>query len=307
MTVSLAQMANPGVFTKVVAQLYYDSPWIAEHSLLRQRGAPFKSITGVDESLWLLIREASKGEKLGLLNAYPDLSGKAALAGVMSAESTEEQRSAGLGQLTMDEMSRFTEMNEAYRAKFGFPFILAVRNANKRTILGAFEQRLKNSEASELAAALDQVRKIAWMRLRIAVAPSPTGCLRCRILDSERRCPASSMRVVLRYCGGSRHSEDFAPIALGEFIADSQGQLASPVLQGANMAEGTYECTLSLGEYYSINGVPLASTPLLEEVLIRFGIDNLELCYELTVLCRPYSTRILVQVGQPSEMPVARL
>lgn len=321
MTMSLAQMANPEVFTKVVAQLYYDSPWIAERSLVRQQGAPFESITGVDEALWQLVCEASKGEKLWLLNAYPDLAGKAAVAGVLSAESFEEQRRAGLSHLTTDEMSRFTEMNTAYRAKFGFPFILAVRNANKRTILGSFEQRLNNSEADELATALAQIHKIAWMRLRVAVAPSPIGRLRCRFLDLERRCPASSMRVELRYCGGCHHSEDFTPIALGEFVVDGQGQLASPVLQGAGMAEGTYECKLSLGEYYAMNGVPLATKPLLEEVPIRFGIDNLESCYEVTVLCRPSSTKMLVQVepaqqppsqrvvamGQPSAMPVARL
>ena len=76
--------------------------------------------------------KATTDEQLKLLRAHPDLAGKAALAGELTVESTEEQKRSGLGSLTVDEMKRFTTLNNAYKAKFGFPFILAVRNANKR-------------------------------------------------------------------------------------------------------------------------------------------------------------------------------
>ena len=92
-----------------------------------------------------------------MLCAHPDLAGKAALAGNLTAESTSEQARAGLGSLTSEELSRFTEMNGTYKSKFGFPFVLAVRNASKRTILNAFAARIHNSVGSELAEGISQV------------------------------------------------------------------------------------------------------------------------------------------------------
>ena len=143
----------------------------------------------------LVLRSDTVLGQLALLRAHPDLAGKAALAGELTVESTEEQRRAGLGSLTPDEMARFQQLNEAYKAKFGFPFVLAVRNATKGVILGAFARRVNNTAAAELAEGIAQVHKIAWMRLRGLVTPNPTGFLTCHVLDTARGCPAAGMAV----------------------------------------------------------------------------------------------------------------
>jgi 2-oxo-4-hydroxy-4-carboxy-5-ureidoimidazoline decarboxylase len=103
--------------------------------------------------------------QFALLNAHPDLAGRAAIAGEIGAESRAEQAGAGLDSLSAAEYARFTERNTAYRARFGFPFILAVRGATKHDILAAFEDRIGNDRSEELATALAQVCRIMRFRL----------------------------------------------------------------------------------------------------------------------------------------------
>jgi len=110
-------------------------------------------------------RTASETERLGVLNAHPDLAGKLAAAKRLTPESTQEQASAGLDALTDDERSRFTDLNEAYMAKFGFPFIIAVKGRTKDEILAAFETRLANERTDEFRTACRQVERIALLRL----------------------------------------------------------------------------------------------------------------------------------------------
>jgi 2-oxo-4-hydroxy-4-carboxy-5-ureidoimidazoline decarboxylase len=187
-------------FVAQVGGVYEKSPWVAERA---HASAPFESLAALKTRLQQVVDDASHEEQLALLCAHPDLAGKAAVAGELTAESTEEQARAGLGSLTSDEMARFVKLNDTYKAKFGFPFILAVRNASKGTILGSFERRVHNSRGSEFAEALSQVHKIAWMRLRTIICPNPTGFLTCHVLDTARGCPAAGMRITL-----SRRDDD---------------------------------------------------------------------------------------------------
>ncbi len=117
------------------------------------------------------VRGASRARQLALLGAHPDLAGRAARAGAMSAASVAEQASAGLDRLTDDEYDRFTRLNAAYTAAFGFPFIIAVRRHDKAAILAAFERRLLNTKDVEIATALEQVCEITRLRLDALVAP----------------------------------------------------------------------------------------------------------------------------------------
>lgn len=103
--------------------------------------------------------------QLALIRVHPDLAGKAALRGELTAESTREQAGAGLDQLTPDEFARFTELNERYTTRFGFPFIMAVKNATKHQILSGFEQRIDNTPELEFATALEQINRIAAFRI----------------------------------------------------------------------------------------------------------------------------------------------
>ena len=107
----------------------------------------------------------SDAAQLALINAHPDLAGRLAKAGRLTPDSTKEQASAGLDQLTDDERSRFTTLNDAYKARFGFPFIMAVKGRSKDEILAAFERRLKHDRTQELATALEEINRIALLRL----------------------------------------------------------------------------------------------------------------------------------------------
>ena len=111
------------------------------------------------------VRQASREEQLALLRAHPDLGGKAARAGAMTDASVAEQSSAGLDRLSHEEYERFERLNTAYRTKFGFPFVIAVRQHDKRAILEAFAERLGHTVEQELEAALAQVFDIARLRL----------------------------------------------------------------------------------------------------------------------------------------------
>ena len=138
------------------------SPWVAERAA-EQR--PFASLRAMIAAFGDEVREAGPAEKLALLRAHPDLAGKAAIAGEMAEDSRREQASAGLDALTPEEFDRFTESNESYSAKFGFPFILAVRGADKQTILEAFAERIERDPEAEKAMAVNEVTRIIGFRI----------------------------------------------------------------------------------------------------------------------------------------------
>jgi OHCU decarboxylase len=145
--------------------VFEHSPWIAERAHALELGPAHDSAAGLHNALARMFRSASEAERLGVLTAHPDLAGKLAAAKQLTPESTAEQAGAGLDALTDAERARFTELNDAYVAKHGFPFIIAVRDHDKPGILAAFETRLANDRATEFATACAQVERIAALRL----------------------------------------------------------------------------------------------------------------------------------------------
>jgi OHCU decarboxylase len=146
--------------------VYEHSPWVAERTHGLELGPAHDTAQGLASALARAFRAASEDERLGVLNAHPDLAGKLAAAKRLTPESTAEQAGAGLDALTDAERARFTELNDAYKAKFGFPFIVAVRGRSKAEILEAFQARLGNGRETEFATACGQVERIALMRLK---------------------------------------------------------------------------------------------------------------------------------------------
>lgn len=142
------------------------SPWVAERAWALELGPAHDGAEGLAHALARVLRTASENEKLGVLRAHPDLAGKLARAGRLSADSTAEQASAGLDLLTDEERARFTALNEAYVARHAIPFVIAVRDHDRAGILQAFERRLGNDTATERAEAMAQVERIALHRLR---------------------------------------------------------------------------------------------------------------------------------------------
>ncbi len=148
-------------FVAALGAIFEGSPWVADGAF---EARPFASLSELHEAMCGVVAEAGLGAQLGLIRAHPDLAGKAALA-ELTAASSAEQAGAGLGALSRAEYGRFHTLNDAYRARFGFPFVLAVKGHTKTSILAVFEARLTNSPEVERETALTEIYKIARFRL----------------------------------------------------------------------------------------------------------------------------------------------
>ncbi|WP_232824895.1 allantoinase PuuE [Primorskyibacter marinus] len=153
-------------FVSEFGGIFEHSPWIAEGAYELEFGQTHDTAAGVHQLLARVFRSASEDKRLGVLTAHPDLAGKLAEAKRLTAESTAEQASVGLDSLTDEERATLTEMNETYTGKFGFPFIIAVRDNTKASIIEAFRRRIDNDRATEFAQACRQVERIAELRLQ---------------------------------------------------------------------------------------------------------------------------------------------
>jgi OHCU decarboxylase len=156
---------SPALFMERFAGVWENSPWIAERTFAGGISGAHDTADGLHAAMSKAMRASTPAERMTLIKAHPDLAGKLAQARLLTVESTEEQASAGLDQLTADEKARFTALNNAYTSRFGFPFIIAVKDNTKASILAAFEARLKNNTDDEIATALGQIERIARIRL----------------------------------------------------------------------------------------------------------------------------------------------
>ena len=153
-------------FVTLYGRVYEHSPWIAETAWSKGLKAEHETVEGLHRDLMEIVEAAPRGRQLALLCAHPDLAGRLAMRGKLTAESTSEQASAGLDKCSPEEFRRFMELNEAYTLKFPFPFIMAVKGKSRVEILDAFERRIHHDEAVEFRTALSEVHKIALLRLR---------------------------------------------------------------------------------------------------------------------------------------------
>jgi 2-oxo-4-hydroxy-4-carboxy-5-ureidoimidazoline decarboxylase len=151
-------------FVETLGWIFEHSPWVAERAWRRR---PFSSGEQLAECMHEEVAASAREEQLALLCAHPDLGTRAKI----SASSNAEQAGAGLDQLTTAEHARLTALNEAYRAKFGFPFLYAVKGSDKFAILEALGQRIANQADEEFAEALQQVYRISDFRLETVVEP----------------------------------------------------------------------------------------------------------------------------------------
>jgi OHCU decarboxylase len=162
--IRLSQM-DRDTFVSEFGGIFEHSPWIAEGAHALELGPTHDTARGVHQALARVFRSADEDARLGVLTAHPDLAGKLAVARRLTAESTAEQASVGLDALTDEERAAFTALNAAYTTKFGFPFIIAVRDNTKASIMAAFERRIQQDRETEFAEACRQVERIAELRL----------------------------------------------------------------------------------------------------------------------------------------------
>lgn len=153
-------------FVRLLGGIFEHSPWVAQ-GVLRQR--PFASLAALHQAMTACVAAAGQEAQLRLIRAHPELAGKAAIQGELTTESASEQSGAGLDQCTAEEFARLTALNQAYREKFGFPFIIAVRGLDRTRIIQAFERRLGNSYDEEFAECLAQIHIIGDLRLQALI------------------------------------------------------------------------------------------------------------------------------------------
>jgi 2-oxo-4-hydroxy-4-carboxy-5-ureidoimidazoline decarboxylase len=149
-------------FVQALSHLFEGPPWIVRQAW---HNRPFASLTQLHEALSAVMYHAPVEQQVALIQAHPDLVGRAALTGALTPESTSEQASAGLNRLTPEEIATFTRFNQSYHERFGFPFVICVRENKKESILAGFETRLHNSRSDEIETALGEIAKICWLRL----------------------------------------------------------------------------------------------------------------------------------------------
>ncbi|GAA0840838.1 2-oxo-4-hydroxy-4-carboxy-5-ureidoimidazoline decarboxylase [Cupriavidus pauculus] len=154
-------------FVKVLGGIYEHSPWFAQ-AAAQQR--PFSDMAELAAALRRAVDDAGREAQLKLVRAHPELAGKAAVRGELTAESTREQAGAGLDQCTPEEFQRLQNLNASYNQKFGFPFILAVRGYDRHGIIDAFARRLDNAPDVELQTCINQIHRIAQFRLNDLVS-----------------------------------------------------------------------------------------------------------------------------------------
>ena len=165
---------RPEEFIDRYGGVYEHSSWVAEDIVAEDTFGDGIDPADTDSLVTIFaecVDNASRDRRLALIRAHPDLAGRAAVAGELTNESTEEQASAGIDQCTSDEFARFQDFNERYKRKFEFPFIMAVRDSNRAAILAAFEERLQNDPEEEFECAISEIHKIARLRLEAMEKP----------------------------------------------------------------------------------------------------------------------------------------
>ncbi len=263
-------------FVEALGTIFEHAAWVAEAAFVRR---PFATVAALHQAMVAALRQVDAETQLALICAHPELGSRVARAG-LTAASQAEQGGLGLDRLSEQEFVRFTELNSAYRERFGFPFIVCVRRHTRDSILRQFECRLHNDAAGERAAALDEIALIARLRLNAAIEgpgkPRTDGELTTHVLDLVTGRPAAGVRLALYEVGASARG------LLHEAVTNSQGRTEAPLLAGAPLRIGGYELVFQIGEYF-------AGAGFLELVPVRFSIAEPERHYHVPLLATPWS------------------
>jgi 2-oxo-4-hydroxy-4-carboxy-5-ureidoimidazoline decarboxylase len=272
-------------FVQALADTVEHAPWVAEAAATRR---PFADMAALLRAMTEAVNSASDDRKLALIKGHPDLAGKAARAGTLTADSKAEQASAGLDRLSEEEFSRFNLLNNDYRKKFGMPFIVCARRHGKDSMLHEFERRLRNDARTEKAAALTEIFRIVALRLDQRVeAPDRLkvhGRLSTHVLDTHSGLPAAGVMVELHELSANGEGRTIANAA-----TNRDGRIDAPLIGGRPIPIGTYELRFHVGVYFTRLGTPVADPPFLTVVPIRFSVAEPEGHYHVPLLITPWS------------------
>ncbi|MDO8878838.1 MAG: 2-oxo-4-hydroxy-4-carboxy-5-ureidoimidazoline decarboxylase [Pseudolabrys sp.] len=276
---------NDADFTAALGGIFEHSPWVAQAASAKR---PFATLAALLEAMAAAVRAAPADMQLALIKAHPDLAGRAARAGALTVDSTNEQASVGLDRLSDAEFARFHTLNDAYQRKFGIPFIVCVRRHTKDSILSEFERRLAQDKGDAIETALGEIFRIAALRLDGQVAAPLRlplhGRLSTHVLDTHGGGPAANVPIELWEL-----SRDGDARLLLRTVTNQDGRTDRPLIAERPLPIGTYELRFAVAGYFKDRGVALAEPPFLDVVPIRFAVAEPEAHYHVPLVMTPWS------------------
>jgi 2-oxo-4-hydroxy-4-carboxy-5-ureidoimidazoline decarboxylase len=272
-------------FVAALANVFEYSPWIAERAAAAR---PFAGVTQLFEAMTAAVDQAAPERRLALIRAHPDLADKTQRAEGLTAESSGEQNSVGLDRLSDAEYEAFGRVNDAYRAKFGFPYIVCVRRQTKDSILRDFERRLPNDADAEMQRSIEEISRIAALRLDALVTSDDRlkvhGRLSTHVLDTHGGRPAAGIALEL-----VELSDLGAARVVTRAITNADGRTDQPLIHDRPVPIGRYELTFSVGRYFAERGVALSDPPFLDRIPLRFSVSEPEGHLHVPLLVTPWS------------------
>jgi 2-oxo-4-hydroxy-4-carboxy-5-ureidoimidazoline decarboxylase len=269
-------------FVAALANIFEHSLWIAEQAAAAR---PFAGVRQLFEAMTAVVDRALPETRLALIKAHPDLADKTQRAAGLTAESNAEQNSVGLDRLSDAEYEAFERVNNAYRLKFGFPYIVCVRRHTRDSILRDFERRLPNDVTVEVATSMAEIARIAALRLDQLVTSqdrlSVHGRLSTHVLDTHSGKPAAGIKVELSELGQSR--------VVARAITNRDGRTDQPLIHGRPLPIGRYELSFRVADYFAARGVPLNDPPFLDHIPLRFAVAEPEGHLHVPLLVTPWS------------------
>ena len=272
-------------FVAALANIFEHSPWVAEQAASMR---PFAGVTALFAAMKAAVDRAAPETRLTLIKGHPDLANKTQRAAGLTAESTAEQDGLGLDRLSDAEFEAFDRLNNAYRAKFGFPYIVCARRHTRDSVLRDFERRLPNDAAAEMRKSVEEIGRIAALRVDQLVASDDRlpvhGHLSTHVLDTHSGTPAAGIAlelVELSDLGVSR--------VVTRGITNSDGRTDAPLIGDRPVPIGRYELTFSVAKYFAGRQVPLSDPPFLDLIPLRFSISEPEGHHHVPLLVTPWS------------------
>jgi 2-oxo-4-hydroxy-4-carboxy-5-ureidoimidazoline decarboxylase len=272
-------------FVAALSNIFEYSPWIAEQAASVR---PFAGVKQLFAAMKAAVDRGAPELRVALIKAHPDLANKTQRAAGLTAESNDEQNSVGLDRLSDAEYEAFERVNNAYRTKFGFPYIVSVRRHTKDSILRDFERRLPNDAKTETQKSIEEICRIAALRLDLLVVGDDRlqvhGRLSTHVLDTHSGKPAAGIAVELvelSELGSSR--------VVTRTITNADGRTHQPLIGGRPVPIGRYELTFSVGKYFAERQVPMSDPPFLDKIPLRFSVSEPEGHLHVPLLVTPWS------------------
>ena len=272
-------------FVAVLSNIFEYSPWIAEQAATSR---PFAGVNALFAAMKQVVDNAPAEQRLALIKVHPDLANRTQRAAGLTAESNAEQNSVGLDRLSDAEFEAFERINNAYRAKFGFPYIVCARRQTRASILRDFERRLPNDATTETQTSIREICRIAALRLdQLVLADDKLpvhGRLSTHVLDTHSGKPAAGIAIEL-----TELSELGVPRVVTCAVTNSDGRTDQPLIGGRPVPIGRYELMFSIGDHFAARGVPMSDPPFLDRIPLRFSVSDPEGHLHVPLLVTPWS------------------